>query len=59
MPTQSEDRSPDAMLVLEILLSVAAIPALVWSVYLLAVALGSPRYWENRLIDAMLRRNAA
>jgi alkylation response protein AidB-like acyl-CoA dehydrogenase len=26
---------------------------------LLAVALGSPRYWENRLIDAMLRRNAA
>jgi alkylation response protein AidB-like acyl-CoA dehydrogenase len=26
---------------------------------LLAVALGSPRYWENRLIEAMLRRNAA
>ena len=26
---------------------------------LLAVALGAPRYWENRLIEAMLRRNAA
>jgi alkylation response protein AidB-like acyl-CoA dehydrogenase len=26
---------------------------------LLAVALGPPRYWENRLIEAMLRRNAA
>ncbi len=26
---------------------------------LLAVGLGSPRYWENRLIDAMLQRNAA
>jgi alkylation response protein AidB-like acyl-CoA dehydrogenase len=26
---------------------------------LLGVALGSPRYWENRLIEAMLRRNAA
>jgi alkylation response protein AidB-like acyl-CoA dehydrogenase len=25
----------------------------------LAVALGSPRYWENRLIDEMRRRNAA